>query len=366
MKSLGVFVSGGPGPGINACLAGIYHHCCIKGVEVVGLKHSFKSFFEDWRRDVVKFSNDLISEIQFQGGSYILCSRANPLIDSHALRNFEEFLDEMAIRGIVVIGGDGSTFLSNQIKQRFENINIVVCPKTIDNDLPLPNFAPTLGFSTARNVGSELVQTMINDASSSERWFIVTCMGRNTGFLSAGVTISSGAQGLLIPEEFSAQVSLAQVVDAVMNVIETRMRAGKGWGVYIVAEGILSKLDDSILSNAPRDQFGRYQYREFPVGDLIVHELKKSYRDQIFIHKDLGFELRGARPLAYDVEYGFTLGWGAVKFIEMGLSGIVFREWQETQLMPFSQVLDSNQNVLSRRVDVHSEYFKLAKNCSMK
>src|SRR5205809_3260884 len=49
-------------------------------------------------------------------------------------------------------------------------------PKTIDNDLPLPSDIDTFVFSTACNLGKDLVRNLMQDAATTERWFFVTVM----------------------------------------------------------------------------------------------------------------------------------------------------------------------------------------------
>jgi 6-phosphofructokinase 1 len=67
-------------------------------------------------------------------------------------------------------------------------------PKTIDNDLPLPEHIPTFGFQTARHVGAELVRNLMEDARSTRRWYIVVAMGRQADRRQIG-----GISGLLGP-----------------------------------------------------------------------------------------------------------------------------------------------------------------------
>ena len=45
-------------------------------------------------------------------------------------------------------------------------------PKTIDNDLPLPENAPTFGFETARAVGAGIIESLMEDARTTGRWYL--------------------------------------------------------------------------------------------------------------------------------------------------------------------------------------------------
>src|SRR5262245_24189527 len=55
-----------------------------------------------------------------------------------------------------------------------------------DNDLPLPPAAPTFGYTTAVDVGKDLVHNLMKDAAITDRWDFVTIMGRHAGHLALG------------------------------------------------------------------------------------------------------------------------------------------------------------------------------------
>jgi ATP-dependent phosphofructokinase / diphosphate-dependent phosphofructokinase len=94
-------------------------------------------------------------------------------------------LTALSIRYLVGIGGDDTTYGAAQIAERAKGkIGIVTVPKTIDNDLPLPENAPTFGFETARAVGAEIVESLMEDARSTGRWYLAISMGRKSGSLA--------------------------------------------------------------------------------------------------------------------------------------------------------------------------------------
>src|SRR5262249_175558 len=72
---------------------------------------------------------------------------------------------------------------------------VVHVPKTIDNDLPLPADVPTFGFTTAVNVGKDLVRNLMADAAATGKWFVVTGMGRHAGHLARRIGAGAGAPG---------------------------------------------------------------------------------------------------------------------------------------------------------------------------
>lgn len=88
------------------------------------------------------------------------------------------------------------------------------CPKTIDADLPvtisylcssllqLPGGYPTFGFTTAVQVGGEILKSMMADAKSTLRWYIIEAMGRKSGALALGLSSAAGCHLCLISEQW--------------------------------------------------------------------------------------------------------------------------------------------------------------------
>src|SRR3989304_341824 len=82
------------------------------------------------------------------------------------------------------------------------DLAVVHVPKTIDNDLPLPPEVPTYGYTTAVNLGKDLVQHLMGDAATTGKWFFVTVMGRHAGHLALGIAGAAAATLAVIGEEF--------------------------------------------------------------------------------------------------------------------------------------------------------------------
>ena len=80
-------------------------------------------------------------------------------------------------------------------------------PKTIDNDLPLPDSTPTFGFETARHVGVGIVRNLAEDARTTSRWYVIVSMGRAAGHLALGIGKAAAATLTIIPEEFRGRRS---------------------------------------------------------------------------------------------------------------------------------------------------------------
>jgi 6-phosphofructokinase 1 len=238
-------------------------------------------------------------------------------------------------------------------------------PKTIDNDLPLPSDIPTFGFTTACNLGKELVRNLMQDAQTTERWYFVTVMGRRTGHLALGIGGSAAATLSVIAEEFpEPQIPLDRLVDVLEGAIIKRRTQHREHGVAILSEGLAEKLDPSTLGPIERDAFGNVRLSELELGRVLKDRVTASLRargiDVTIVAKDLGYELRCAPPGAHDIQYCRSLGYWATRFLlEGGSNAMVTIQAGRLVPIPFGLMLDPKTGrVRVRYVDVDSEMYQ--------
>jgi len=361
-------VSGGPAPGINSVISACTIEARKRGLEVFGLRNGFKGVTVGEAEAVVPLTIEQVSTIARSGGSILGTSRFSPFTE--ATRE-ERFVRELTARGIdkvIVIGGEGSAWLSHQLALRTP-LAVVHVPKTIDNDLILPNHYPSFGFETARAVGTTILETLMVDARTCRRWFLVTTMGRRAGFLALGLGLASGATMTLIPEEFRRQSQTPlDIARFSAGSIRARAAAGRPWGIALLAEGLLDSIDLSsspVFQDLPRDHLGRIQYSHLELGDIIapeVHRLCGAELELPIITKNIGYELRCHAPVSFDLEYTKFLGFGAVKLLAEGQSDImVTRDFDTIGAHPLAGMLDANGQMHSRTVDLNSDLYRVAR-----
>ncbi|KUK56641.1 MAG: Phosphofructokinase, partial [Bacteroidetes bacterium 38_7] len=199
-------------------------------------------------------------------------------------------------------------------------------PKTIDNDLPLPDDIRTFGFETAREIGTMLAKNIMEDARTGQRWFLVVTMGRRAGHLALGIGKSAGATLTLIPEEWEGrEILLQEVVDILVTSILKRYAENRPYGVAMIAEGVIEQMDLEALANlteVERDSHGHIRLSEINFSDTLKRALRKELKnlgiEMRVINKDLGYELRCADPIAFDIDYTRSLGEAAVEFLLNG------------------------------------------------
>ncbi len=146
-------------------------------------------------------------------------------------------------------------------------------------------------------------------------------MGRSAGHLALHVGLAAGADVILIPEQFpEARVPLATLVAPVVAAAKSRRH-----GIVVLAEGLLFKLapeEIEELGPIEKDEHGNPRVSEVHFADLIakatMRELEKQGVNKKLLGKEIGYELRCADPVAFDVVYGRTLGASAVDHLATG------------------------------------------------
>src|SRR5437773_5958651 len=297
MNTLAILVGGGPAPGINAVIAAATIEARNHGLRVLGCYDGFKWLAQGDITHVVELDINELSRIHFDGGSILRTSRTNPTKTQDGIRYVGETLQRLGVDHLITIGGDDTCFSAARLARSMPALTVAHVPKTIDNDLPLPGDVVTFGFTTAVNLGKELVRNLMTDSATTERWFFVTVMGRHAGHLTLGIGGSAAATLTLIAEEFSApQISLDTIADTLEGAIIKRRVQGREHGVAILSEGLGEKLDLTTLGDVERDAYGNVRLAELDIGhvlkDRVTASLKSRGVDVGIVAKDMGYELR--------------------------------------------------------------------------
>lgn len=379
-ERLGILVGGGPAPGINSVIGAATIEAINQGLEVISIYDGFEHLMKGDTSNVRQLTIPDVSRIHFDGGSILRTSRANPTRKKEDLENTVKALRELGIRHLVTIGGDDTAFSASEVVKAANGaIRVAHVPKTIDNDLPLPGGMPTFGFETARHVGTELVRNLMEDSRTTNRWYFVVAMGRKAGHLALGIGKAAGATVTVIGEEFPKErITLAEVCDVLEGAILKRRVLGRKDGVAVIAEGIGEKLDPEELAKIPgveveRDPHGHIRLGEIPLATILKREIQRRFAERgekmTIVDVTLGYELRCAPPIPFDIDYTRTLGYGAVKFLlsepkddKVKQGGMVCLVNGRLEILPFDELRDPvTGRTKIRLVDINSEHYKVAR-----
>ncbi len=370
--NVGILVGGGPAPGINSVISAATIRSIVGGCDVIGIFDGFKWLMEGSMSHIKPLSSEEVSRIHFRGGSLLGTSRANPTKKTELLEQVLSTLARLGITRLITIGGDDTAYSALKLEEKAAGrLSVVHVPKTIDNDLDLPHGIPTFGFQTARHVGVEIVKNLMVDAHTTSRWYFVVTMGRKAGHLALGVGKAAGATVTLIPEEFRQRpMKLATLVDTLAAAIIKRASEGRFDGVAVLAEGLVEVLDPQELGgldHVERDQHGHIRLSEIDIGDVLKREVIRVLSGfgltTTIVPKNVGYELRCADPIPFDMEYTRDLGYCAAQFLLDGGNAAMV-SIQEGRFTPisFKQMLDpTTGRAKVRMVDVASESYQIAR-----
>jgi 6-phosphofructokinase 1 len=371
-QRLGILVGGGPAPGINSVIAAATIRARLDNVDVIGLEDGFEWLVQGDVTHVRPLTIEGVSRIHFRGGSAIGISRANPTRDPATLDRTVRALRQLGITELITIGGDDTAFSSMRVHQRAAGgIRVAHVPKTIDNDLALPAHVDTFGFQTARHHGVEVVKNLMVDAKTTSRWYYVVAMGRKAGHLALGVGKAAGATITLIPEEFGPMpVPLTRIVDTLAGAHIKRLAARRRDGVAVIAEGVALAVEPGDLDeieNIERDDHGHVRLEELNFGRVLKHAVQERLVgfgiESTIGTKNLGYELRCADPIPFDMEYTRDLGYCAAKYLlGGGDAAMVSIQGGEFVPVPFEALIDpATGRARVRLVDVNTTRYAIAR-----
>ena len=369
---LAIIVGGGPAPGINAVISAAAIEAINEGFAVLGVQDGFKHLIREDASRVRPLRIEDVSRIHLDGGSVLGTARDNPTKSEKATRAVVETLRSLGVTHLVTIGGDDTALSSSFVAERSgHHIRVVHVPKTIDNDLPLPAHVPTFGYQTARHVGVELVYNLMEDARSTKRWYVVVAMGRKAGHLALGIGKAAGATLTVIGEELEREtVAFSDLCDIVDGALIKRRAMGRHYGVAVLAEGLIDKLDAGELAelqDVERDEHGHVRFAEVDLARKVKTEVQGRLSGRglrvTVANKNIGYELRCADPIPYDAAYCRDLGYSAIRFLLAGGSeAMVSIQGGRMVPIPFSEIREPGTGrTRVRMVNVGSEGYRVAR-----
>ena len=375
---LAILVGGGPAPGINSVISAATIRARLQGMEVVGIRNGFSEIMKGKLDGARSLATEDLSRSHFLGGSVLGTSRANPTKSTGQLDQVVTSLTDLGVTMLVTIGGDDTAFAAMKVAERAAGrIRVAHVPKTIDNDLALPADVDTFGYQTARHVGVGLVKNLMVDAQSTgSRWYFVVAMGRKAGHLALGIAKAAGATLAVIPEEFpEAKTTLDTIADILTGAIVKGIFEGRKDGVAILAEGLAESIPEAELErlgNISRDEHDHIRIAEIDLGRGIKSQVETRLAalgiGTTIVSKDIGYELRCADPIAFDIEYTRDLGCCAAEFlIEGGSNAMISLQGGQFVPVPFTSLLDpATGRTRVRTVDIRSTRYAIARRYMMR
>lgn len=329
-KSVGILTAGGDTPGINAAIRGFGKAAMGEfGFEVIGFMDGFRGLVEN---RFVRLDRNNLTNIISEGGTILGTSRDKPhkmavggkVLDmtDAAVENYRKH----QLEALICLGGGGTQKNAQRLSEK--GLNIITLPKTIDNDVVETDV--TFGFDTATGIATEAIDRLHTTAHSHHRVIVVETMGHRAGWLALCAGLSSGADVILIPE-------IPYDVDLIAESVLQRYRSGKNFSIVTVAEGAVSREEDSGREKH-RDKNGKTKDggaeapggeqcgdAGYPLNDRSIR-LACQLQDLTGLESRvtiLGHVQRGGTPSSKDRLLSTLLGTTAAELVERGRFGVM-------------------------------------------
>lgn len=364
-KSIVILAGGGPAPGINTVISTVAKTFLNDGFRVIGLHEGYKYLFKK-NPKIVDIDFIYADKIQKMGGSALTMSRYKPKDEEFNT----DFFVENNVKLLVTIGGDDTASTANRISKflaandvRIQNIHV---PKTIDNDLPLPEGSPTFGYYSAKEAGVRITQTVYEDARTSGNWFVISAMGREAGHLAFGMGSACHCPMIIIPEMFyNTEVTFDKIINLMISAIIKRKMIGVDYGVVMVSEGVFHFMSDEEIHNSgvnfTYDEHGHPELGNVSkahIFNLLLQQRLKLLGLSVKSRPvEIGYEIRCVEPGAFDLTYCSLLGYGVKELYDKGVTGAMVTSDPIGDVRPLflKDVEDENGKVKPRLVNMNGE-----------
>ena len=369
-KSIAILTGGGPAPGMNTVVGSVAKVFFNQGYRVIGLHGGYSGLFTPNPRTVdidFKYADNIFK----RGGSEVIMSRFKPS-DENFAENFNlNFFTENNIRLLVTVGGDDTASTANRVAKFLTENNYPIAnihvPKTIDNDLPLPDATPTFGYHSAKTQGTITGSIIYEDARTSENWFVVAAMGRSAGHLAFGIGVACHYPMVVIPEMFNkTEITIDKICKLLISSIVKRKLMGIDYGVAMISEGVFHALSKDEIKNSgiqfSYDDHGHPELGKISKAQIfsqLTDDMMKKLGIKIKTRPvEIGYDVRCTTPVAYDLEYCSLLGFGVYKLFAEGATGCMVYVDNKGNVAPLylKDLQDPvTEKILPRLVDIDSQ-----------
>lgn len=357
--------SGGPTAVINSSLAGVIQ----AGIDLNydGIFLSLNGIEGIINKNIKKVDKDLFEK---NFGKDRLKKRPSSILGSCRYKLPEDLDDEVygkifenfktyKIDTFVYIGGNDSMDTVMKLnayieKNKIDWINVVGCPKTIDNDLCEMDHSPGFG-SAAKFVNSVLRQVRLDcDIYPIKSITFVEIMGRNAGWLTATSYLSNYKRDkdvvnlLYLPED---EKSLDQIKEEIKEKLKEDSNL-----VVAVSEGFMDK--DSLLENEKQKSFDK------GFNHPIIAGIGQKISD--YIHKELEIktrcvELNIVQRTSFliskiDSDEAFELGYLALKEGKYKTNIVPFLKREENNPYKVSYSTTNPANIANKEKKIPKEW----------
>lgn len=294
---IGLLTGGGDCPGLNAVIRAVVRTASLNyGMIVMGIEDGYEGLLNPMK--VRPLGLEEVKGILQRGGTILGTSnRGNPFefrtrtengeieIRDRSAELFENY-KRLRLDGLIIVGGDGSLKLANELSNR--GIPVVGVPKTIDNDIFATEY--TFGFDTAVNTATEALDKLHTTAESHHRVMYLEVMGRHAGWIAVFSGMAGGADVILIPE-------LPFRYERICEKIGERVASGRNFSIVVVAEGAVPVGGQKVYVEPVEESLG--SGRLGGIAQIVCDEVASRTKQESRVTV-LGHLQRGGTPTPFD------------------------------------------------------------------
>ena len=356
-QKLVVGQSGGATVVINASLAGVVAaaNAWLGPGRVAGMVHGVEGALAGEFADLGRLSTTELSLLKRTPSAALGSCRLK--LSDEDIASLLDRLQAQAARWFVYIGGNDSADTANRLagaaRSAGYDLQVVVVPKTIDNDLVGTDHCPGYG-SIARYVASVTQEAGCDTAAMSkvDQAKIIEVMGRNTGWVAAAAGLAK--RDSKDPPQIIWPAELPFSIDRFLSLVEDSLKR-VGHATIVISETVRYESGELVgASGHPEvvDSFGHR--RDLRPADVLCREISQK----------LGVRARWDRPgtlqrtsMAYvsevDLAEAELAGREAVRALQDGHSGVMVSFIRtpgpvygiETGLVPLEQVANRERRM---------------------
>jgi 6-phosphofructokinase 1 len=344
------------GPGLNDVIRGIVmelHH--RYGVtRIFGFRYGYEGLIPRFGHTPLYLRPESVSTIHTFGGTILGSSRG-----PQDVKEMVNFLEEMDIDILFVIGGDGTLRGASEICKEIESRNasrsVIGIPKTIDNDIMVID--KSFGFETAFAEAVKAVSCAHTEALGAMNGIgLVKLMGRDSGFISCFTALANNdVNFVLIPEVPFTLEGSSGFLEALYYRISKRKHA-----VIVVAEGAGQDLLDADPTNT--DASGNRKHGDIGgfLRDRIISFFKERKTEVNLKYIDPSYTIRSVPAAPQDNAYCGRLAQNAVHAAMAGKTDMLVGRYHGSYVnLPLSLVTHGR-----RKVDPKGELWQSVLECT--
>jgi 6-phosphofructokinase 1 len=331
VKRVGILTAGGDSPGLNAAIRGFGKAAIgTYGMRLVAFRDGFRGLAED---RPIELESSTLAGILTVGGTILGTSRDKPhrMIVDGVERDMTDAIARTYRRhrldALLCIGGNGTA--KNALRLARAGLNIVLLPKTIDNDIAGTD--ASIGFATALGIATDAIDRLHSTAHSHHRIILAEVMGHRAGWLTLEAGIAAGADVILIPE-------IPYRIESVVSAIRRRTASGTNFSIVAVAEGARDvETNRRYLGMVARRRATTSGTSERAAADAELaafdadhtgHSLRLARQLESLTGLEsrvsiLGYVQRGGTPSAADRVLAARLGNAGADLVEAGVFGVM-------------------------------------------